>query len=94
MVDTPKEGDGDEATEDNPLEKQSRHRRHSAALSPAIAKIVIPAPEMITIRMVPKTMPSQASSRPSKKIGKLALNNRQYMENHRMITTCLSPKTR
>ena len=28
MVDTPKEGDGDEAMEDNPLEKQSKHRRH------------------------------------------------------------------
>ena len=28
MVDTPKESNGDEATEDNPLEKQSRHRHH------------------------------------------------------------------
>ena len=28
MVDTPKEGDGDEATEDNALEKQSKHQRH------------------------------------------------------------------
>ena len=27
MVDTPKEGDGDEAMEDNPLEKQTKHRR-------------------------------------------------------------------
>ena len=26
-VDNPKEGDGDKATEDNPLEKQSKHRR-------------------------------------------------------------------
>ena len=66
-----------------------------AAPSPAIAKIVIPAQEMITIRMVPKTktiMPSQASSRPSKKMGKLALRNRQQMENQRMIITYLSPK--
>ena len=29
MVDTPKESDGNKATEDNPLEKQSKHRRHS-----------------------------------------------------------------
>ena len=28
MVDTPKESDGNKATEDNPLEKQSKHRRH------------------------------------------------------------------
>ena len=27
MVDTPKEGDGDKATEDNPSKKQSKHRR-------------------------------------------------------------------
>ena len=28
MVDTPKESDGNKATEDNPPEKQSKHRRH------------------------------------------------------------------
>ena len=67
----------------------------TAALSPVIAKIVIPTQEMITIRMVPKTktiLPSQASSRPSTKTGKLALRNREQMENQRMIITCLSPK--
>ena len=51
-----------------------------AAPSTAIAKIVIPAQE-ITIRMVPKMktiLPSQASSRPSKRMGKLALRNRQW----------------
>ena len=67
-----------------------------AARSPAIAKIAIPAQD-ITIRMVPKTktiLPSQASSRPSKKMGKLALNNMQLMENQRTIITSLSPKTK
>ena len=67
-----------------------------AAPSPAIAKIAIPAQE-ITIRMVPKTktiLPSQASSRPSKRMGKLALRNRRRMENQRMIIICLSPKTK
>ena len=67
-----------------------------AAPSPAIAKIVIPTQE-ITIRIVPKTktiLPSQASSRPSKRMGKLALRNRRQMENHRTIITCLSPKTK
>ena len=33
MVDTPKESDGDEATEDNPLEKQSKHRRRRRSKS-------------------------------------------------------------
>ena len=68
-----------------------------AALSPATAKIMIPSQEMIVIHRVPKTktiLPSQASSRPSKKMGKLALKNRQQMENQRMIITCLSPKTK
>ena len=68
-----------------------------AALSPAIAKIAIPAQEMIAIRMVPKTKtipPSQASSRSSGRMGKLALRNRQQMENQRTIITCLSPKTK
>jgi len=44
--------------------------------------------------MVPKTktiLPSQTSSRPSKRMGKLALENRQLRKNQRMIITCLSP---
>ena len=55
-----------------------------AAPSPAMAKIMIPAQEMTTIQMVPKTktiLPSHASSRPSRKMGKLALRNRQQMGN-------------
>ena len=38
MVDTPKEINGDEATEDNPLEKQSRHRRHRRRSKPRHSK--------------------------------------------------------
>ena len=68
-----------------------------SALSPAIEKIVIPAQEMIAIRMVPKTKtipPSQASSKPDERMGKLSLMKRQWMETRRMTITCLSPKTR
>ena len=68
-----------------------------AALNPAIAKIAIPAQETTTLRMMPRTktiLPSQASSRPNGRIGKLALRNRQGMENWRMPITCPSPKTR
>ena len=38
MVDTPKENNGDEATKDNPLEKQSRHRRHRRRSKPRHSK--------------------------------------------------------
>ena len=68
-----------------------------AALSPTIAKIAIPAQEIIALRMMPKTKtipPSQASSRPSGRMGKLALRKRQQTENQRMAITCPSPKTR
>ena len=38
MVDTPKENNGDEATEDNPLGKQSRQRRHRRCSKPRHSK--------------------------------------------------------
>ena len=38
MVDTPKDSNGDEATEDNPLEKQSRHRCHRRRSKPRHSK--------------------------------------------------------
>ena len=38
MVDTPKESNGDEATEDNPLEKQSKHQRHWRRSKPRHSK--------------------------------------------------------
>ena len=34
MMDTPKENNGDEATEDNPLRKQSKHGRHRRCSKP------------------------------------------------------------
>ena len=38
MVDIPKENNGDEATEYNPLGKQSRHRRHRRRSKPRHSK--------------------------------------------------------
>ena len=38
MVDTPKENNGDEATEDNPLGKQSKHQRHRRRSKPRQSK--------------------------------------------------------
>ena len=68
-----------------------------AVLSPTIAKIAIPAQETIALRMVPKMKtipPSQASSKPDGRMGKLALMNMQWMETRRMTITCPSPKMR
>ena len=55
MVDTPKEGDGDKTTEMTPPRSNPSTDVSGAALSPAIAKVVIPAQETITLRIVPKT---------------------------------------
>ena len=38
MVDTPKEGDGDKTTEDNPSKKQSKHRRQRRRSKPRHSK--------------------------------------------------------
>ena len=68
-----------------------------AALSPVIEKIAIPAQDTITLWMMLKTKtipPSQASSKPDGRMGKLDLMNRQWMETRRMKITCLSPKMR
>ena len=94
MVDTPKEGDGDEAMEDNPPRSNLSIGIIGAALSPTIAKAAIPAQETITLRIVLKTtiIPSMQTS--SGRMKKLALWNRQQTENQRMTITCPSPKMR
>ena len=73
MVDTPKESNSDEATEDNPSRSNLSTDVSGAVLSPTIAKIAIPAQETIALRMMPKTKtiaPSQASSKPDGRMGK------------------------
>ena len=55
MVDTPNEGNGDEIVEDDPSKKQPSADVSGAALSPSKAKVVIPAQEIITLRIAPKT---------------------------------------
>ena len=68
-----------------------------AALSLVIAKIAISVQETITLQIMPKMKtipPSQASSKPDGRMGKLALMNRQWMETRRMTITCVSPKMR
>ena len=68
-----------------------------AALSPTLAKTVIPTQEIIALRIMPKTKtipPSQASRKPDGRMGEIALMNRQWMEIRRTTITCLSPTTR
>ena len=55
MVDTPKEGNGDGIAEDDPSKKQPNADVSGAALSPAKEKVVIPAQEIIALRIVSKT---------------------------------------
>ena len=55
MVDTPKEGNGDGTTKDDPSKNNQSTDVSGAALSPATAKVVIPTQETITLRIVPKT---------------------------------------
>src|SRR3954470_3228762 len=90
MVDTPKEGNGDGTAGDDPSKKQPKRRR--AALSPAKAKTVIPAQEIITPRTVSKTTPSSKIQR--RRMEKPALLRERHIERSRMIITCLPPKTR
>ena len=67
MVDTPKETNGDEAMEDNPLGRKAKHGRHRRHSKPRHNNT---APEMKAIRMVPKrntaliSPPSSSPDRP------------------------------
>ena len=58
MVDTPKEGNGDGTTEDDPSKKQPKRRRQWRRSKSRQSKTVIPALEIITPRTVSKTTPS------------------------------------
>ena len=61
MVDTPNEGNGDEIAEDDPPRSNPSANVSGAALSPAKAKVVIPAQEIITLRIAPKTTTTPSS---------------------------------
>ena len=55
MVDTPKEGNGDETAEDAPPRSNPSANVSGTPLSPATARAVILAQEIITLRIAPKT---------------------------------------
>src|SRR3954462_8754865 len=63
-----------------------------AALNPAKAKTVIPAPEIILLRVAPKNTPSNKIRH--RKMEKPALMRGRQTERLRTITICLPPKTR
>ena len=56
MVDTPKEGNGDKTTEDDPSKKQPKCRRQWRCSKSRQSKSSVPAQEIITLRIVPKTI--------------------------------------
>ena len=57
-----------------------------AALSPAKAKVVIPAQEIIILQIVPKTTTIPSSK--SRRMEEPALLRERQMERRRMIITC------
>ena len=63
-----------------------------AALSPAIAKTAIPAPEITTHRTVPKITPSSRIQ--CRRTKEPALMRERPTERLKTIITCLPPKTR
>ena len=94
MVDTPKESDGNKATEDNPLEKQSKHRRHQCRSKPRHSKSSDTGTRDNNTADSAEDEDNPLSQASSGRMGKLALRNMQQTENQRMTITCLSPKTR
>ena len=58
MVDTPKEGDGNGTTEDDPPRNSLSASVSGAAQNPTKANTAIPAREIIILRRVPKKTPS------------------------------------
>ena len=59
-----------------------------AALSPAKAKVVIPAQEIITLRIVPKTTTIPSSKIYSRRMKEPALLRERQTERRRMTITC------
>ena len=89
MVDTPKKTNGDEAMEDNPSGRKLSTGVVNTAPSPATT---IPAQEMKTIQMVPKTTPSSRIQR--RRTEKPALMRERQTGSSRTTIICLPPKTR
>ena len=92
MVDTPKDGDGDGTAGDDNSKKQPKRRRQGTALNPAKAKTVIPAREIILLRIAPKNTPS--SKIQHRRTEKPALMRGRWTKRLRTIIICLPLKTR
>ena len=93
MVDTPKETNGDKATEDNPSGKKAKHERIGAAPSLAIAMLALEK----KFQIVPKRntiLINPPSSKLNRNTGWLAQMNRRRTDTWRMTTICLTPKMR
>ena len=88
MVDTPKKGNGDETTEMTPPRSNPSADVSGAALSPAKAKVVIAAQELIILRIVTKTTTIPSSKIQSRRREEPALLRERRMERRRMIITC------
>ena len=100
MVDTPKEGNGDNEKKQsriNLLRYNQSADISGATLNHAVEKTAIPAPETIILRTMPKTKMTPSSQPPNRTIGKrgrLALMNRPQTKTRRTVIIFHSPRTR
>ena len=92
MVDTPKENNGDEAIKDNPLGKQSKHGRHWRRPKPRHSNT--DTGDENNLDGAEDEYNYMPSSRPDRKMGRLAQMNRRRTDTWRRTITYLPPKTR
>ena len=94
MVDTPKEGNGDEIAEDDPSKKQPKRRRQRRHSKSHHSKSSDTGTRDNNTPNSAKTTTIPSSMMYSGRVNKIALQSRQQMKNRRRTITCLSPKTR
>ena len=93
MVDTPKAGNAMKKRRMTPPRRNPSANVIGAALSPAEEKVVIPAQEIITLRIVPKMATVSSSTIWHRRMERPALQRERQMERRRIIT-CPPLKTR
>ena len=94
MVDTPKEGNGDETAQDDPSKKQPKRQRQWRRSKSRQSKSGDTGTGDNSPRTMPKTTTIPSSKIQSRRMEKPALPRERQMERWKMIITCLPPKTR
>ena len=96
MVDTPKVSNDNEATEDNPIEKQSKRRRQRCRSKPRHSKNsdTSTRDNSTSDDAEDENNPAQPSfEQAGREDGQASPDKRKWIEAQRMTITCPSPKT-